>query len=75
VVRRPLLAAFADLVPYATGLVALDEEPAVRIVTRLVDCEPGDLRIGMPVRAVFRPLAFRGVEGRVMAPLFAPAER
>jgi hypothetical protein len=26
----------------------------------------------MPLRAVFRPLRFPGVEGEVVAPLFAP---
>ncbi len=72
VVRRPLVAEFADLVPYATGLVALAEDPAVRIVTRLVDCAPEALRVDLPLRAVFRPLRFPGVEGEVMAPLFTP---
>nr|MDJ0869206.1 OB-fold domain-containing protein [Myxococcota bacterium] len=73
VVQRPLFRAVADLVPYATGLVALVEDPSVRLVTRLVDCDPGALRIDQPVRAVFRDLAFTGVAGAVRAPLFTPA--
>ncbi len=33
VVERPFLPAFADMVPFVTALVALEEDPAVRIVT------------------------------------------
>jgi uncharacterized OB-fold protein len=72
VVRRALYEPFAPLVPYATGLVALAEDPAVRIVTRLVDCEPSELRVDMPVHAVFRPLAFPGGAAPVPAPFFTP---
>lgn len=73
VVRRAWVAPFADLAPYATGLVALDEDPSVRVVTRFVDCEPDALRVDLPVHAVFRPLSFRGVAGEVIVPLFTPA--
>jgi uncharacterized OB-fold protein len=69
IVRRPLLPAYAELVPYATGLVSLDEDPAVRLVTRFVDCAPDDLRIDLPVRAVFRTLP----SSALLAPFFAPA--
>jgi len=72
VVERAWVKAFASHAPYATGLVALDEDPAVRIVTRIVDCEPAALRMEMPLRAVFRPLRFDGVPGEIIAPLFAP---
>jgi len=69
VVRRALYAPFAPLVPYATGLVALAEDPAVRLVTRLVDCDPEALRVDQPVRAVFRPLT---VGSEIVAPFFTP---
>ena len=72
VVRRALFKPFESKVPYATGLVALSEDPAVRLVTTLVDCDPGELRIDMPVEVVFRPLAFPGTEARVTAPMFRP---
>ena len=72
-VRRAFIPQLADDVPYMPALVAIDEDPAVRIVTRMVDCAPETLRIDMPVRAVFRPLRFAGVSGEVMAPLFVPA--
>jgi len=72
VVERAWVKAFASHAPYVTGLVALDEDPAVRIVTRIVDCAPTALRMEMPLRAVFRPLRFDGVPGEIVAPLFAP---
>jgi uncharacterized OB-fold protein len=72
VVRRALHAPFAPLVPYATGLVALAEDPAVRLVTRLVDCDPEELRIDLPLHAVFRPLAFPGAERAPIVPFFTP---
>jgi uncharacterized OB-fold protein len=74
VVRRGWVAPFDALAPYAPALVALDEDPAVRLVTLLVDCEPGELRVDMPVRAVFRPLPFPTAPREVIAPLFAPAD-
>lgn len=72
VVRRAFIPQLADRVPYVTGLVAVDEDPAVRLATFVVDCAPERLRIDMPVRVVFRPLRFAGVTGEVTAPLFAP---
>src|SRR5205823_2787515 len=56
VVRRAFLPAFARKVPFVAALVALDEEPAVRLATNLVDCVPEALDFDMPLRAVFRPL-------------------
>jgi hypothetical protein len=44
----------------------------VRLATLLVDCDPESLRVGQPVRVVFRPLPFPG-EPEVVAPLFTPA--
>jgi uncharacterized OB-fold protein len=69
-VERALFAPFKTKVPYVTGLVALDEDPAVRIVTNIVDCDFGELRIGQRVRVVFRDLAFEGEDRRVPAPFF-----
>jgi uncharacterized OB-fold protein len=73
VVRHPFLPQFRDAVPFVPALVALEEDPAVRVVTRIVDCDPEGLRADQPVRAVFRPLTFAGVAGEVVAPLFVPA--
>ena len=73
VVTHPFLPQFADLVPFVPALVALDEDAAVRIPTRMVDCDPADLVFDMPVRVTFRPISFTGVDGEVTAPLFVPA--
>ncbi len=73
VVRRAFIPELAEDVPYVAALVAIDEDPAVRLVTRLLDCDPAQLRIDMPVRVVFRPLRFPGVPGEVAAPMFVPA--
>jgi uncharacterized OB-fold protein len=72
VVRHAFLPQFADEVPYATGLVALDEDPAVRLATRLVDCDVERLDFEQPVEVVFRDLSFPGIERTVTAPFFRP---
>ena len=74
VVTRAFLPQFEEKVPFVPALVALDEDPAVRLVTEIVDCDPDDLRFDMPVRVVFRDLTFEGVEGHVIAPLFTPVD-
>ncbi len=60
----PLLAYFAALAPYNVILVALDEDPCIRLAGNLVlrdggainEIEPGEIRIGAPVRVIFEPL-------------------
>jgi hypothetical protein len=74
VVQRAFLPAFEELVPFVTGLVALDEDPTVRIVTYVVDCEPDELVADQPLEVVFRPLAFPTVPDKsVPVPMFVPA--
>jgi uncharacterized OB-fold protein len=73
VVIHPFLPQFRDQVPFVTGLVALDEDPSVRLVTRVVDCEPDALAFEQAMEVVFRPLSFTGVAGQVTAPMFRPA--
>jgi uncharacterized OB-fold protein len=59
----PLLPAFAELAPYNVVVVALDEDPALRLVGNLVaspegpinEIDPATIRIGMPVEVVFQP--------------------
>ena len=69
---HPFLPQFAGDVPFVPALVALDEDPAVRVVTRIVDCEPEALSFDLPVEVVYRPLSFAGVDGSVVAPMFRP---
>jgi uncharacterized OB-fold protein len=70
IVHFPWIPQFASLVPLVTGLVALAEDPGVRLVTRIVDAAPAELRCDQPVTAVFRPLRFDGVAGEVVVPMF-----
>lgn len=72
VVRQPFLPQLRDQVPLVTGLVALAEDPSVRLATRIVDCDPAALAVDLPLEVVFRPLAFTGIEGHVIAPFFRP---
>ena len=54
--------------PYIIAWVSIDEQPDVRLTTNLVDVEPEDVRIGMPVRVVFEHVE------DVWLPLFTPVE-
>ena len=72
IVRRAFLPAFEERVPFVTALVALDEDPAVRLCTYIVDADPDDLVADEPVAVTFRPLEFATVPGRsVVVPMFA----
>jgi uncharacterized OB-fold protein len=59
---------FASEVPYAVVLVELDEGP--RLVSNVVGCPPGELRVGMPVE-----VAFEAVTPEVTLPKFRVAAR
>ena len=73
-VRRAFLPAFADRVPFVTALVAISEDPAVRLPTYLVDADPATLRADEPVRVTFRPLTFSTVPDKsVIVPMFERA--
>ena len=74
VVRRAFLPAFEDRVPFVTALVALAEDPAVRLCTYVVDSAPDELVADAPVAVSFRPLEFTTVPGKaVVVPMFALA--
>jgi hypothetical protein len=61
----PLLPAYAALAPYNVIVVALDEEPSLRLVGNLVadaaadinSVDPATIEIGAAVQAVFQPVA------------------
>jgi uncharacterized OB-fold protein len=75
-VRRAFLPAFAGQVPFVTALVAIVEDPAVRLPTYLVDVDvdAGTFRADEPVRVSFRPLSFTTVPGKsVIVPMFVRA--
>lgn len=60
----PLLPEFAAVAPYNVVVVALDEDPAIRLVGNLVagagaaidSVDPATITIGEPVRAEFEPV-------------------
>src|ERR1044071_7947479 len=56
-------------VPYVLAIVELEEQPGLRLTTRLVGLEPKDVRIGLAVR-----VRFEQVED-VWLPLFERDER
>ncbi|HET9690460.1 MAG TPA: Zn-ribbon domain-containing OB-fold protein [Acidimicrobiales bacterium] len=62
--HRPAPAFGAE--PYVVALVALDE--GIRVMTNLVDVDPGQVRVGMPVELTWAPLD----DGRNL-PLWRPA--
>ena len=65
VVYRSPSPAFQAIVPYVTAIVELEEGP--RMFTNIVDAAPESLRVGEPVRVVFRD----GPEG-LRLPYFTP---
>jgi uncharacterized OB-fold protein len=61
-------------VPFVTALVSLEEDPEVRVVSYIADCDPDVLEADLPVEAVFRQLRFPTVPDRsVPVPMFVPA--
>jgi uncharacterized protein len=52
-------------IPYAIAYVTLDE--GVTMMTNIVDCDLEAIRIGLPVRVVFRP-----TDGGPPVPMFTP---
>ena len=51
IAQAPIHPAFAEDVPYIVAIVELEEGP--RITTNIVGCEPGAVKIGMPVEATY----------------------
>jgi uncharacterized protein len=50
---------------YVIALVELDDQPGLRLMTNIVEIEPGEVRVGMPVEVVFED----------HAPIFLPMFR
>lgn len=53
IVTHPVHPAAASKVPYNVVEVELEEQPDLRIVSNLVDCQNEDISFGMPVEVVF----------------------
>ncbi|MGV9312881.1 Zn-ribbon domain-containing OB-fold protein [Streptomyces sp. NPDC003691] len=74
VVHRNDLPPFDRRVPYIAAVVELEEGP--RLMTEVVECEEGRLRIGMRLEVTFRVMEEEGEgaegEGAVVVPVFRP---
>jgi uncharacterized protein len=56
---------FKEMLPYVAAQVDLEE--GVRVTTNIIDCDPKDLAIGMPVT-----LAFRELNDAISVAVFCP---
>ena len=45
---------FKDDVPYVLALIELDEGPMIS--SNVIDCDPGEVKIGMPVEVIFEDI-------------------
>ena len=54
--------------PYVIAIVELDDQPGLRFTTNIVNCDPDEVAIDMPVRVLFEAV------GEVFVPVFEPAE-
>lgn len=57
VVHRAFLPGLEGHVPYTLAVVALDDVPGIRLVSNLVDAEPAELRVGLPVEVLFEDVS------------------
>lgn len=71
VVHHPVHPMLADAVPYVVALVRLDEDPQIRVVGNLLEVDPADVAIGLPVRAVW--VERSDTESTVRVPQWVPA--
>ena len=52
-VDRAFHAGFAGQLPYVIGLVELEEQPGLKLLTNIVGADPEDLKVGMPLEVTF----------------------
>lgn len=66
IAHRPPHPVFAELCPLVVAIVELEEGP--RMMTNLINCDPADLRVGMPVRVAFEAIE----DSDISLPVFEP---
>src|SRR5436190_7797311 len=54
--------------PYVVAIIAIVEQPSVRLTTNLVNVAPEEVRVGMPVRVIFE--RHDDPDGDIYLPLF-----
>jgi uncharacterized protein len=67
VIHQQGMPGWRDEVPYVAAVIDLDE--GVRMTSNVVDVDPADVRVGMPVEVTFVD------EGAYVLPRFRPATR
>lgn len=67
VAHRPLFPEFGDDVPYAVGVIEMEE--GVRLAAQIIDCPPDEIRFDMSVQ-----VAYDDVTPEVTLPKFRPAK-
>jgi uncharacterized OB-fold protein len=72
VVHRALDRHLAALQPYVSGIVVIDEDPSVRVVTRILDVDPAMLRIGMPMEVRFEDFGYPATQTGITGPFWIP---
>jgi uncharacterized OB-fold protein len=55
---------FREYVPYIVAIVELEE--GAKVLSQVVDCDPKDVKIGMPVRSCFRRIRSENDTGLVL---------
>lgn len=65
-VRQLFDPAWQGEIPYVVALVALEEDPTVRLLTNLVGADPETLAVDLPVEVTFEP------RGGMTLPQFRP---
>ncbi len=70
VVWHPVDPVWADDVPYILAVMELDEQPGLYIPGNLLECDPKDVVIGMPVE-----VTFVDVTDEITLPQWRPASK
>ena len=70
VIRRAMIPALKESIPYIVAVVELPDAGEVRLVTNMIDVDPDEVQIGMPVEVVWDDL-----DEEVTVPRFRPASR
>ena len=55
---------FVDEVPYAVGIIELND--GVNTMMQITDCDPEEIKLGMPVKVEFRKIQSEGDAGILM---------
>jgi len=56
IVHHPVHPSLRPVVPYNVVVVSLDEHPDVRIVGNVIDAEPAEVEVGLPVVCTWAPV-------------------